>query len=202
MLRERWARFAIVVCVAWLVGIACGGKADRPPVVTSGTPGSSSTSTEPPEAPPEPVRSPEPPEPPPIDRGEDLATSDPYDFSDVEVSELNDRVILEDVRFNYDSAVLEPAARSILDEHARILNRNPRMEVLIEGHCDERGTVQYNLALGERRANSIYNYLMSLGVDASRMKTISYGKEFPANPAHNEAAWAQNRRGRFEITAN
>ena len=73
---------------------------------------------------------------------------------------------------------------------------------MIEGHCDERGTVEYNLALGERRATAVYNYLVSLGIESPRLKTISYGKEFPLDPGHNEDAWARNRRGHFEITAN
>jgi peptidoglycan-associated lipoprotein len=72
---------------------------------------------------------------------------------------------------------------------------------LVEGHCDERGTVEYNLALGERRATASYNYLVSLGIPASRLKTISYGKEFPLDPGHTEGAWARNRRAHFEVTS-
>jgi peptidoglycan-associated lipoprotein len=73
--------------------------------------------------------------------------------------------------------------------------------ILIEGHCDERGTVQYNLALGERRADAAYNYLTSLGITEVRLKKISYGKEFPVDPGHNEVAWARNRRCHFVITS-
>ncbi|MGH9334498.1 MAG: OmpA family protein, partial [Vicinamibacteria bacterium] len=91
--------------------------------------------------------------------------------------------------------------RSTLDRNADWLKRHASVTVLIEGHCDERGTVEYNLALGERRASAVYNYLMSLGIPAGRLKTISYGKEFPMDLGHTEEAWARNRRAHFEITA-
>ena len=81
------------------------------------------------------------------------------------------------------------------------MKKNPRWVVTIEGHCDERGTAEYNLALGERRANTARDYLVSLGIPAARVKTVSYGKEFPFDPAHNEGAWAKNRRAHFVITA-
>ena len=105
------------------------------------------------------------------------------------------------MRFDFDSAALSADARSTLDRHADTLTTYADMAILIEGHCDERGTVEYNLALGERRANAILNYLVSLGINAGRLKTISYGKEFPLDPGHTEGAWARNRRGHFEITA-
>jgi peptidoglycan-associated lipoprotein len=117
------------------------------------------------------------------------------------LEELNADTPLVDIHFSYDSAVLEPEARERLSSHARWLLARPSVTVLIEGHCDERGTVEYNLALGERRALTAYNYLVSLGVPGSRLKTISYGKEFPLDPGHSEAAWAKNRRARFLITA-
>jgi len=180
---------------------ACGGKTDRPPVVTS-DPGSLDTAETTPEPP-----APRPPQPtppmPPVDTGEDLVRSDdPAGISGMDLVDLNEpgREFLEDVFFGFDSASLDGAARAILDEHARTLNQYPDMKVLIEGHCDERGTVEYNLALGERRANQVYNYLMSLGIASNRMRTITYGKEFPIDPGHNEQAWTRNRRGRFEIT--
>ena len=88
-----------------------------------------------------------------------------------------------------------------LESHARWLKRFRSVIVLVEGHCDERGTVEYNLALGERRAMAAYNYLLSLGVAADQLKTISYGKEFPLDPGHTEGAWARNRRCHFVITA-
>jgi peptidoglycan-associated lipoprotein len=114
---------------------------------------------------------------------------------------INAQSPLADIPFDYDSAALSSRARSLLESHSRWLLRYPSVTVLIEGHCDERGTVQYNLALGERRADATYNYLVGLGISETRVKKISYGKEFPADQGHNEAAWARNRRGHFVITS-
>ena len=130
-----------------------------------------------------------------------MGRDDPLGILELELDVINERQPLPDVGFDYDSAALSADARSTLDEHADTLKTYGSMTILIEGHCDERGTVEYNLALGERRANAVYNYLVSLGINASRLKTISYGKEFPLDPGHNEAAWTRNRRGHFEITA-
>ena len=98
------------------------------------------------------------------------------------------------VLFDFDSYSLDTEARAILDSQAEWLARNSSVNVTIEGHADERGTREYNLALGDRRANAARDYLQSRGVDASRMQTISWGKERPAAEGSNEAAWAQNRR--------
>lgn len=95
--------------------------------------------------------------------------------------------------FGYDSAVLDDAARSALDAAARALRAAPATRVVIEGHCDERGTVEYNQALGERRADAARAYLEAAGVERSRMRTVSYGKERPFVTGSNEAAWAKNR---------
>ena len=85
--------------------------------------------------------------------------------------------------------------------NAEVLKKYPTWVVTIEGHCDERGTAEYNLALGERRATVVKTYLTSLGISPDRVRTVSYGKEFPFNPGHTEDAWAQNRRGHFVITS-
>jgi len=106
------------------------------------------------------------------------------------VVNVGDRVF-----FGYDRYDLTPEARAILDNQASWLQQYPDLSVTIEGHADERGTREYNLALGERRANSVKNYLVALGVSPARINTISYGKERPAVPGSNETAWAQNRRG-------
>ena len=98
------------------------------------------------------------------------------------------------VFFDFDSSVLTPQARQILDGQAAWLGRYPNVRLMIEGHCDERGTREYNLALGERRAAAAANYLVALGVDQSRVSTISYGKERPYALGHDEESWAQNRR--------
>ena len=112
----------------------------------------------------------------------------PGSQEDLEVS-VGDRVL-----FDYDSSVLDPAATQTLDRQAAWLKQYPDVIVTIEGHADERGTREYNLALGDRRANAVKNYLLALGVSADRLLTISYGEERPADPAHDEAAWAANRR--------
>jgi peptidoglycan-associated lipoprotein len=106
--------------------------------------------------------------------------------------------LLDKVYFDFDSSTLTQQSRDTLSKDGSILLKNqPDLKVQIEGHCDERGSAEYNLALGERRAKSVMNYLVTLGVKASRLSTISYGKEKPADPGHDEAAWAKNRRAEF-----
>ena len=107
--------------------------------------------------------------------------------------------ILKDVHFAFDSAKLDQQAKASLTESAKWLQENGSNSVAIEGHCDERGTAEYNMALGERRATSVYNYLRSLGVSSERMSTVSYGEELPLDPGHNEAAWAKNRRAHMKV---
>jgi peptidoglycan-associated lipoprotein len=97
--------------------------------------------------------------------------------------------------FDYDKSDLKPAARNTIQGWANWLKTNPGGNFTVEGHADERGTREYNLALGERRAVAVKNYLVALGVGSGRVRTISYGKERPLDPGHNTAAWAQNRRG-------
>jgi peptidoglycan-associated lipoprotein len=104
---------------------------------------------------------------------------------------------MRSVYFDYDSSALSEKARSILKHNADLIRQFPDVVIQIEGHCDERGTQEYNLALGERRALAVRQYLMDLGVSGDRMITISYGEEWPATQGSNEAAWAQNRRAQF-----
>ncbi|MFC4347900.1 peptidoglycan-associated lipoprotein Pal [Kordiimonas lipolytica] len=103
------------------------------------------------------------------------------------------------VFFEYDSSEITAEARATLSKQASWLIRHPRVRVSVEGHCDERGTREYNLALGERRATAVKNYLIALGVPASRMNTISYGKERPAVVGNGESTWSQNRRGVLRV---
>ena len=109
--------------------------------------------------------------------------------------------MLKDIHFNFDKYDIRPEDSAILKENAALLKKFPDVKVQIEGHCDERGTVEYNLALGERRANKTKDYLVSLGISTDRISTISYGKEKPLDPGHNEEAWAKNRRAHTIITA-
>ena len=109
------------------------------------------------------------------------------------------RFLNEDIHFEFDSSNLLPEAQEILRWKAAWLQKNQNAQVTIEGHCDERGTSEYNLALGDRRANSAKSYLMDLGIYGSRLKTISYGEERPADYGSNEEAWAKNRRAHFTL---
>lgn len=104
-----------------------------------------------------------------------------------------------DVFFAFDKSDLTPEARDKLQQNADLLKKFPMATILIEGHCDERGTNEYNLGLGERRAAAAKNYLVSLGVNAGRIETISYGEERPFATGHNEEAWKQNRRAHFKL---
>jgi peptidoglycan-associated lipoprotein len=106
----------------------------------------------------------------------------------------------EKIYFDYDKADLKPESQTTLENKAKFLNANPSYSLRIEGNCDERGTNEYNLALGERRADAAKNFLSSLGISANRITTISYGEEKPVDPAHNEAAWAKNRRDEFKLS--
>ena len=107
--------------------------------------------------------------------------------------------LLNDIHFGFDRYDLTPKAREILSQNAELLLKHFQVTIQIEGHCDERGTIEYNLALGERRSNSASQYLVSLGVSPNRIVTISYGEEMPVDPRHNEEAWAQNRRAHFIV---
>ena len=168
---------------------ACGKKVapiakPMPPPAVGGAP--------PPPEPPRPVDEPVPVPPEPL--SEDLVASKSLD-------DLNRDSPLKPVFFDLDSSELNSAAQATLQENAGVLKQYGTWQITIEGHCDERGTAEYNLALGERRALVARDYLVSLGIGASRVRTVSYGKEFPFDPAHDEAAWSKNRRAHFVITA-
>jgi peptidoglycan-associated lipoprotein len=109
------------------------------------------------------------------------------------------QVIDEDVYFDFDQSMIRPDAQEVLRKKAEFLRENSMVSVVIEGHCDERGTAEYNLALGERRALAAKAFLMDLGISSSRLSTISYGEERPIDPRSNEEAWARNRRAHFVL---
>src|SRR3989442_600114 len=111
-----------------------------------------------------------------------------------------DELFLKEVRdayFDYDEADIRPDAREALSKTADFLKNYPQIKVTIEGHCDERGSTEYNLGLGDRRASAVKQYVISLGISADRLSTVSYGKEKPFCMEHNESCWQQNRRGHF-----
>jgi peptidoglycan-associated lipoprotein len=113
--------------------------------------------------------------------------------------EVLESKLLKDIHFDFDKFDIRPGDAEILKGNAALLMKHPTIKIQIEGHCDERGTSEYNLALGERRANSAKKYLISLGMPVDRISTISYGKEKPLDPGHNEEAWSKNRRDHFII---
>jgi len=117
------------------------------------------------------------------------------------LEEINQEVPLQMIHFDFDRYFIRDDAKSVLETNSSWLKKWDSVQVLIEGHCDERGTEEYNLALGEKRAKSTFDYLVSLGVSPDRIKTISYGKSQSLDPGHNEMAWAKNRRAQFTIIA-
>jgi len=178
------------VLLALLVVAACGPK--RPPAVaTSGResapPVSESAAAEPAQT------LEEGPDVQPI-QGEGLG----QDVLDSE-SALGEGGPLADILFGYDQAALSDEARATLEKHALWLQNQRDVRVQLEGHCDERGTVDYNLALGDQRAQAARDYLLSLGVAPDRLTIVSFGKERPLDPGHDEAAWAKNRRVHFAV---
>ena len=117
------------------------------------------------------------------------------------LDDLNRDSPLQPIYFGLDSSDVDAEGQKVLQANAAVLKKYPTMQITIEGHCDERGTAEYHLALGERRALAAKNYLVSLGIPADKVKTVSYGKEFPFEAGHDEAAWSKNRRAHFVITA-
>ena len=146
------------------------------------------------------------PPPPPPQRVEEAAPVPQPRLADDSIlnrslDDLNRDSPLKPVFFALDSAELDDAGRAVANENAAVLKKYSTWGITIEGHCDERGTAEYNLALGERRALAVKTYLSSLGVSPDRVRTVSYGKEFPFDMGHTEDAWARNRRGHFVITS-
>jgi peptidoglycan-associated lipoprotein len=186
---------APLVVALLLAGFWAGCTRPQPPVVRPTPPPPDTTTPAParPPAPPEPVAEPVPVPPEPLPAEGDLSARN--------LDELNRDSPLQPVFFGYNSAEVDAAARTTLDADALVLKRYGAWAITIEGHCDERGTAEYNLALGERRALAARTYLVSIGIPADRLKTVSYGKEFPFDPAHTEDAWSTNRRAHFVITA-
>ena len=145
---------------------------------------------------PAPVEQQEPVAEPPVAAAPVEEVQEPEDFAEDGVTPLdaNGRPLSRNFYFGYDEAILNPADLAALEMHAQILRRNADKRVVIEGHCDERGTREYNLALGERRANVVASFLTSAGVRSRQIESVSFGEERPADPGHTESAWALNRR--------
>ena len=122
-----------------------------------------------------------------------------FRFDPEAMNQDHDRFAANTVYFDFDRATIKPGQTGKIDEVVKYLQANPTHAVQIEGHCDERGTEQYNLSLGERRALAVREYLVTAGIQPDRVFTISYGESRPADPGHNEAAWSKNRRGVFVL---
>jgi peptidoglycan-associated lipoprotein len=105
----------------------------------------------------------------------------------------------QDVYYDYDAYTLSPPAKKVLDDKIAFLKQYPKVKVTVEGHCDERGTTEYNLALGERRANAAYQYIVNSGLQTQKLSSVSYGKERPISTGHDEASYAKNRRAHFQV---
>ncbi|HUL73943.1 MAG TPA: OmpA family protein [Vicinamibacterales bacterium] len=194
-------RAHIVVISLAALAVAGGCATKKPPVnqpttqvpAPSAFPGAAGSTTGGAAAPTE-----RPPAPPPVpDSGS--VSADP--LANKTPEQINSDSPLRPVFFAFDSDELDDSARSALDGNAQVLKHYGTWMISIEGHCDERGTAEYNLALGDRRALAARNYLISLGIGGNRIRTVSYGKEFPFDPGHTEASWANNRRAQFMVTS-
>lgn len=191
MTRKVNSLMVLTIVLAVLVG-ACAKK--QPPIARPMPPPPVNTNTPPPPPPPPPTPVSEPVPVPPEPLVEDAIGSRSLD-------DLNRESPLEPLFFDLDSSDVSADGQRVLQSNAAILKQYVTWQITIEGHCDERGTAEYNLALGERRALSAKTYLVSLGIPADNVRTVSYGKEFPFDAGHDDAAWARNRRAHFVITA-
>ena len=132
----------------------------------------------------------------------DSALMDPEEFSkepSIRGAEIEKKISLGTVYFSFDSSTIPNSILKILKENSKYLKENPSLNVVIEGHCDERGTTEYNLALGQKRAVKVKEYYVQLGINPNRIATISYGEEMPQDNRHNEAGWAKNRRAETKV---
>jgi len=190
---RRFAVFALALAlIAPLLGVSCQKKPPTEPApdVVRDARGDEDAATD------EPVAREIDSEPFDRDKVERAEVAEPAGGT---AAELNRRGVLATVYFGFDSSELGDDARAVLKRNADWLNANARWNVVVQGHCDERGTIEYNIALGDRRARTVRDYLGSLGVAANRVRVVSYGEERPADPGHGEASWARNRRAEFVI---
>jgi peptidoglycan-associated lipoprotein len=182
---------ATVLLVSALTAGACAKKKPEPPAVTP-TPPAPAEKTTPAPPPPPPAPAPAPAAP---------ALTEDQIFERMTLDELNKKGVLGDVFFTYDSIEITSDARAALQKNMEFLKRRATTKVMVEGHADSRGTNEYNLALGERRAAAVRDYLVSLGLDGGRATIVSKGEEQPQCADETEACWQKNRRGTFIFTA-
>jgi peptidoglycan-associated lipoprotein len=180
-----------VMCLIVVSALACGKK----PAATPDPPPPPPPPTTPAPPPPPPPPPPPKPAPPPAPLTEEEI------FAKSSLEEINARKPLAPVFFALDQSTIEEAGRAALQKNAEWLKKFSSTKITVEGHCDSRGSAEYNLGLGERRAAAVQAYLVSLGIPANRVQTVSKGKEQPFCTEENEACWSQNRRGHFIVTA-
>jgi peptidoglycan-associated lipoprotein len=196
---KRPATSVMVVALA-VTTFAVAGCNKKPPVPVA-PPSTGGTTAPPSGAPPKPQ--PVPPQPPPIDNPTPVTSTPGKDFNTMAIDDINkpENSPLKPIYFLYDSDEIDEPSKKILEANASVLKQYSTWVITVEGHCDERGTAEYTLALGDRRALTAKNYLMSLGIAADRLRTVSYGKEFPFDPGHDEGAWSKNRRAHFMLVS-
>jgi peptidoglycan-associated lipoprotein len=190
---RRFRTVGVVIVALSMVVAACSRR--QPPIVAPA-----------PAPSPAPPAVTTPPPPPPPQRVEEALPVPPQPLSEDSIAnrsldDLNRDSPFKPVFFALDASDLDDMGRAIAQANAELLKKYGTWVITVEGHCDERGTPEYNLALGERRAVAVKTYLVSLGVAPDRIRTVSYGKEFPFDPGHNDDAWAKNRRAHFVITS-
>jgi len=194
----RFVRLVALLLVIVATASACSRK--KPPVArpTPPPPSATATGTAPP-PPPAPLAEPEPPVASiPV---EPTMSGTSVDYNARSLDELNRESPLQPVFYSLDSSDVGGDMQATLQRNAEILKQYPSWVVTVEGHCDQRGTAEYNLPLGDRRAQSARAYLIALGIPAERIKTVSYGSEFPFDPGTSEEAYAKNRRAHFVVTS-
>jgi peptidoglycan-associated lipoprotein len=191
-MRSRTIFMTVLILSCLTLASGCRGRKQNPPKTGADLPVTSTV----------PVPAPAPaPDPEPAMDDAPAPTPDPLDGDLDSVNEyLRRQGLLGDALFDYDRAELSEEAREQLAKNARFLTGNSRFALTLEGHCDERGTDEYNLALGERRAQTAKGYMVSLGVPASRLTTLSYGEERPVCADTDESCWRQNRRAHPAVT--
>jgi peptidoglycan-associated lipoprotein len=187
----RWCATVAVLCSALTVA-ACGKK---PPAVAPAPP------TPPPVAAPEPTKPAPPPAPAPAPPPAPRTPTEDEIFEKWTVDDLNKQGLLADVFFALDSVELYQESRGTIQKNTEFLKRRTSTKIMVEGHADSRGTNEYNLALAERRAGAVRDYLVSLGIPADRITIVSKGEEAPFCTEESESCWQQNRRGHFLFTA-
>jgi len=185
-------RVALAMLVTVAIGAGACAKKEPPVARPMPPPPPMPTESSRPAPPPAPVSEPAPV--PPVPVTDDAIGSKSLD-------DINRDSPLRPLFYGLDQAEVDAAGQQVLQANADVLKKYSSWQLTVEGHCDERGTAEYNLALGERRAVAARNYLVSLGIAADRIKTVSYGKEFPFDAAHTDEAWAKNRRAHFVVTA-